>query len=65
MEEDRQDFRPLDAPEEDADNTTPPIGKNLLKVAEDEMEFLTGFEMKGFPQDGTTQKGMDGVASSG
>ena len=35
-----QEFGPLDAPEEDADATPPPIGANLSKVAEEEMEFL-------------------------
>ena len=30
--EDRQEFGPLGAPEEDVDDTPPPIGKNLSKV---------------------------------
>ena len=51
MEEDRQELGPLDAPEEDADDTPPPIGKNLSRVAEDEMELLDTLKLKGFPED--------------
>ena len=51
VEEDRQEFGPLDAPEEDADDTPPPIETDLSKVAEDEMEFLDSLKMKGFPVD--------------
>ena len=51
MEADRQEFGPLVAPEEDVDDTPPPIGKNISKVAEDKMVFLDGRKMKVFPQD--------------
>ena len=51
MKEDLQEFGPRDAPEEDADNAPPTVGKNLSKVAEDEMEFLDGLKLKGFPED--------------
>ena len=40
VEEDRQELGPLDAREEDADDTPPPIGTILSKVAEDEMGIL-------------------------
>ena len=65
LEEDRHELGPLDAPEEDADDTSPPIGKNLSKLAEDEFEFLDGLKIEGISTGrGSTQKDMDGVASS-
>ena len=50
MKKDRQELGPLDVPEEDADDTPPPIGTNLSKVAEDEMEFLDSLKIEGFPE---------------
>ena len=51
MEEDRPEFGPLDAQEEDADDTPPPIGTNLSKVVEDEKGSPDLLKMKGFPED--------------
>ena len=51
MEEDRQELGPPDAPAEDAFDTPPTIGNHLSTVAEDEMDFLDGLKLKGFPKD--------------
>ena len=51
IEEVRQEFGPLAAPEEDADAAPPPIGKHLSKVSEDEIQVLDAVNLKGFPED--------------
>ena len=63
VEEDRQELGPLDAPEEDADDTPPPNRDASLKGGRGRNPRLAQHEGISSGQ-GTTQQSMDGVASS-
>ena len=65
VEDDRQEFGPLDAPEEDADDTPPPYRDESLKGGRTQNGVPKLAQDEGIPRGrGTAQESMDGLASS-